>query len=100
MTGIEYKIASRKGLPMNERLNYWIECIAQTGLLQKWTTDQSVLLKKFIIELPGTLIDKKLILEDLRGSFLIIFVGWTISLTVFILEIILFRNGYYRDYLE
>ncbi|XP_072384277.1 uncharacterized protein [Diabrotica undecimpunctata] len=87
MTGIKYKVASRKGFPFTEIMNYWIEVIHQSGLLKKWKIEQAIPLKKVIVENPSALFIHHLKIVYLLGAFYILNVGYIISALVFIIEV-------------
>uniref|UniRef100_A0A6P7G0I1 Uncharacterized protein LOC114332549 isoform X1 n=2 Tax=Diabrotica virgifera virgifera TaxID=50390 RepID=A0A6P7G0I1_DIAVI len=92
MTGIKYKVAARRGFLLTENMNYWIEVIHQSGLLEKWKIEQAIPLKKVVVEKPSAIFTHNLKVVYLLGAFYILNVGYIISALVFIIEVYAFKH--------
>lgn len=76
----------RKNTPLEPRINVLISRLVESGLVEKWYTDLTFVSSKRLVDVPQVLK-----MHNLSGIFLAQSIGLSVSVLIFLLEILISR---------
>ena len=88
---MHYQFAMRKGFPFFDRINYLILRIVDNGLASKWLDESRVNIKKILVPSYEDL-ERHLDLDRILCAFILLGVGFVVSIGVFLLELIYYKS--------